>query len=1692
MKIILKLLPIFAFGLTNSVFGDSSNFSSLPPGTQQNTAPPVVMLTMPKDHQLFFKAYGDIEDLDPDKGDGPEITFKPSFSYTGYFDNRLCYQYQSDRFEPIETAKTISGEGSALFCNTGSKTGLWSGNFLNWASMTRMDIIRLAFYGGKRAEVQPKGLNGVLLERSHIPGDAHSFAKYYGGARLPNLTPYPVYETTLGGCNSTDAKIKAACELATKGITLCNTTSNLAKETGGLEDTKLSQNTTNPPLIRVARGNFSLWSSSERVQCKFWDGPDFKDMLWTYTFEEKKVNPANSALLDNSSANNAMNELMNKIFGENSPKGFYFFHDSPTEEVKSAYATKYEPNYIFPAPPEILSQKIADLKAFVVACNSTLHDSSSTSFNCKNYGDSTKPVLKPAGILQEKEFADRRVHWGLMSGSFELNKKGGVLRKNAAEISDEVSAAGDFTAPTSGGIIPFLDNLRIVNWGYNSSTFDINNASDNLRKSSYIGWGGTGTCGSPNVNDGRLATFDNGQCVSWGNPLSEILSEAYRYLAGKQTASFSAKDETYFSNSAASNSMKSQSWSNNPLAVEPSNTTSLKKCSKLQVIALNASSVSYDGNDFGSDIFNTITQDTDTVGLKEGLNGSKTFVGDESGNAAANISVCTEKTIQNLSTVRGTCPDAPALEGSYLMAGLAYRANLKKDINPNYGKGIRTSGVSLELGRPIIELPSAKNPIVTLLPACQNLRVTDKRLGSCALVDFKILTNQKNLDGTVSGSILVIWEDSQQGSDFDQDVTQLIEYTYSGTSVQIKTRHLSKSTTDNLKLGYIVTGVEGGGHVTPITINPDSDDANTKDKTYNIAQTPTKMLQPPLFYAAKWGGFDGAEPGPNDIPDNYLVVRDPAKLTEDVKKLLRGAQPAVFGYSSVGSISSLDDGTGLSVITQFRPSAKSDDSHTINWAGSLRGYFRGTNGYLIEDSNKSGNLDASDLSFALRTQITGEAPETFAYRFTGNPPTNFDSASNVVGKKLSINDLNNVEPFFSAEAQLAKIENYTVQGAYPLKDSALATLEEEKKQDRAKYRYIFTAIDGNSDQMISGSEAVSVPFDTATGFPSTGTNAKNSNWLHYKDGSSVDLINYVRGKTVSNYRNRRIDFITGFSNDADDIAAPTPSDNAEPWLLGDIVNSSPLVVGAPTAGYDTDYGDQTYAEFREEYKPRRNVLYVGANDGMLHAFNLGTFNPDTKVYESKGAPMGAELWGYVPFNLLPHLKWLKEMDYNHNFYMDGRVKLYDANIFTPGGDHPGGWGSILVATMRTGGTPYEVPRLQADGTPLKDTNGVPITDQLRSAVVVMDVTNPEVAPKLIAEIPLPDNTYTTSNPDIFKFRELNEDGTVAKNKWYLVIGSGVTDRTEFTSTKIPRLFVFDLIDRKWVGDGKGVEIGSNEGWVGGLNARDWDRDYNDDYLYFGTVEGSPSAPGGRLYRAKLSSDGTINDLAPMIENTNQAFAATPFTVIDTRKNYWVFAGTGRYFSDTDNQHRNNQNSYYAIKEQKTAGSLDTLVNTTINTSTLINLTGVNVRENDELEAKLTYESTTADSRKTLVSLIDQNNGWYFNFGSENARNYTSTILSGNALVFNTYEPGEECTPFGESKQYRRDFFSGLPSKFVRNSTETKVLPAFRELGVGAASDPTPGKVPVSGTSLGAIDVEPATASTPSGQRQSWRELPYSQ
>jgi hypothetical protein len=65
-----------------------------------------------------------------------ETSYKDSVQYDGYFDWTKCYTYNSSaspsgRFEPVGAATGANGH----YCS-----GLWSGNFLNWATMARIDV----------------------------------------------------------------------------------------------------------------------------------------------------------------------------------------------------------------------------------------------------------------------------------------------------------------------------------------------------------------------------------------------------------------------------------------------------------------------------------------------------------------------------------------------------------------------------------------------------------------------------------------------------------------------------------------------------------------------------------------------------------------------------------------------------------------------------------------------------------------------------------------------------------------------------------------------------------------------------------------------------------------------------------------------------------------------------------------------------------------------------------------------------------------------------------------------------------------------------------------------------------------------------------------------------------------------------------------------------------------------------------------------------------------------------------------------------------------------------------------------------------------------------------------------------------------------------------------------------------------
>ncbi|MCK7574677.1 MAG: hypothetical protein MZV65_01365 [Chromatiales bacterium] len=130
------------------------------------------MLTMSRDHKLYYEAYNDYSDLNEDGS--LDIGYKPAtIDYYGYFDSYKCYSYSSGEFIPVDVRKSAASRENK---KCGRAAGRWSGDFLNYVTTSRMDALRKVLYGGYR---YVDTADRTVLERVFIPQDAHAWGKEY-------------------------------------------------------------------------------------------------------------------------------------------------------------------------------------------------------------------------------------------------------------------------------------------------------------------------------------------------------------------------------------------------------------------------------------------------------------------------------------------------------------------------------------------------------------------------------------------------------------------------------------------------------------------------------------------------------------------------------------------------------------------------------------------------------------------------------------------------------------------------------------------------------------------------------------------------------------------------------------------------------------------------------------------------------------------------------------------------------------------------------------------------------------------------------------------------------------------------------------------------------------------------------------------------------------------------------------------------------------------------------------------------------------------------------------------------------------------------------------------------------------------------------------------------------------------------
>ncbi|GAA4019854.1 hypothetical protein GCM10022212_15290 [Actimicrobium antarcticum] len=940
-----------------------------------NTAvKPQVMINMSKDQQLYFKAYNDYSDL---LGNGVvQTTYTNTVEYYGYFNSGICYDYSGTkgRFEP---AKVADGNH---YCS-----GKWSGNFLNWATMSRMDAVRKLLYGGMRST----DTSETVLERSYQPMDAHAWAKYYNGADLDKLTPFTVAQTVgtpltslssltinpgektittttawsdfrlgdqirldatgagsagmymIGWVSQTPGELKIqvaqngipaeasgtfsnwkVTNLTRTGLTLCNVTPDDTSATN-----RYSQSNKAAPQIRVARGNYALWASNERWQCN-----------WA----EEKAGTQGAA-----GSSNGNVPLIS---------GLDASADNPRRAERGLNAL---------SAPATTGEYIARVQVCV--------DGLKTGEKCKQYPDGT---FKPVGLLQSYGDSDSNlIQFGLMTGSYSKNISGGVLRKDVKDFASEVDAAlpssnGKFTAEK--GIVYTMNKLRIYGYDYGEGTY-INNDGCTFQMPGLVLTGG----GS---NQGDFA--NEGKCSSWGNPMSEIYLESLRYFAGKQPTS----SYVYSSGSkdAALGLEVITTWTD-PL-------TPTNYCSSLNTLVFNPSVSTYDGDQMDklSDLGSTLSAAnlTTQIGEAEGINGNKWFVGNS---GSSSDGMCTAKTIQALGDATGLCPEGPAQKGTFQMAGAAWYAHtnrIRPASNPvaavvpasdKTSLKVATYGIQLATSTPKINI-TVDGKQVTLLPAYWLNAGGRGVYSSGTIVDFKIISQTAD-----AGSFYVNWEDSSQGGDFDQDVWGILSYTVSGSTVKVSTAVVGASSLNQQGFGYVISGTDKDGphfhsgaygfnfndasnlSVTPLGPNTNASGGcnncqNGQAKTtasYQVTGNGASQLRDPLYYAAKWGGFtdlnNNGRPdlkrewdkkntngtsGADGIPDNYFFVTNPAALENSLQQAFRSILTNASSASVASNSASLNTS---SYVYQARFNAS-------DWSGQLLAFAIDQAGMISADA----------------------------------------------------------------------------------------------------------------------------------------------------------------------------------------------------------------------------------------------------------------------------------------------------------------------------------------------------------------------------------------------------------------------------------------------------------------------------------------------------------------------------------------------------------------------------------------------------------------------------------------------------------------------------------------------------------------------------------------------------------------------
>jgi type IV pilus assembly protein PilY1 len=458
--------------------------------------------------------------------------------------------------------------------------------------------------------------------------------------------------------------------------------------------------------------------------------------------------------------------------------------------------------------------------------------------------------------------------------------------------------------------------------------------------------------------------------------------------------------------------------------------------------------------------------------------------------------------------------------------------------------------------------------------------------------------------------------------------------------------------------------------------------------------------------------------------------------------------------------------------------------------------------------------------------------------------------------------------------------------------------------------------------------------------------------------------------------------------------------------LGDVFHSKPIVVGPPSRfffdeGYSTEVGaSQSFADAKAT---RKRVIFVGTNDGMLHAFLSGTYNTSTELYDSG---TGEELFGFVPYSIQDQLiNFLPGDLTTHGYFADSSARVADVWIDGYSGSPDGvkqssEWRTVLISGLRKGGNSY----------------------------FALDVTDPPSGtdytnyPKVLWEYTAADNVgQTWSEPFIGRVRMKDTSTSDEKDRWVAIFGGGMADG----GTVGKSLVVLDIATGtalKTFATAAGIDNVIPASPTAVLDASGYIK-----FAYVNDLDGS-------LYKFDFRTTGVRSDgfSAWTVHKIFQPSAGQPVYhrvepgTIDESTRYLFFGTGNQEFPVSDG----GTGKFYAIKDTDSSTTLLTESNLADLSSSITSLTG----------------GTVGSSQY----------GWFVSFASvPSTANDTYThskekvlsdpVIFYNNVYFTTFTPdaSNPCSGGGIARVYGLQMLnagSGLAAIAARGETSTSKVP----------------------------------------------------